>query len=248
MNLNFLEFQTEASESSTHFNRLRPLVHALLDRVVPHGFSQLITEVTRIREGQTPALLDHLWSNQPNKLSNIQTFFLGGSDHKLILAIRQTKKTVSRPRMIRKRCFKKFEAKDFIAEVKRISWFDIYMTENVELAVELMTGRITAILDKMAPIRTIQTRSQYAPWLSEATKIKIKERNEAQKRALETNLKSDWEDFKKQRNVINNILKTEKKSWQERKITGLGSDSSSVWKNLKSWLGWGKGGPPSKLM
>ena len=73
-------------------------------------------------------------------------------------------------------------------------------------------------------------------------------RNEAQKKASETKLQSDWEEYKKQRNQVNSILKTEKKTWQEAKITSFGSDSSSVWKNIKNWLGWSKGGPPSKLL
>ena len=86
------------------------------------------------------------------------------------------------------------------------------MTEDVEVAVQLVTHKLTEILDIMAPVKSIQTRSRYAPWLSEATKKKIKNRNEAQKKASETNLKSDWDEYRKQRNVINNILKMEKKS------------------------------------
>ena len=73
-------------------------------------------------------------------------------------------------------------------------------------------------------------------------------RNEAQKKASQTNLKGDWDEFKRQQNQINNILKDEKRSWQESKISSFGSDTSSVWKNVKSWLGWNKGGPPSKLI
>ena len=122
------------------------------------------------------------------------------------------------------------------------------MTEDVEVAVQLVTQKLTEILDIMAQVKSIQTRSRYAPWLSEATKKKIKNRNEAQKKASETNLKSDWDEYRKQRNVINNILKMEKKSWQEKKITDCGSDTSSVWKNLKNWLGWTSGGPPSRLI
>ena len=86
------------------------------------------------------------------------------------------------------------------------------MTEDVEVAVQLVTQKLTEILDIMAQVKSIQTRSRYAPWLSEATKKKIKNRNEAQKKASETNLKSDWDEYRKQRNVINNILKMEKKS------------------------------------
>ena len=34
----------------------------------------------------------------------------------------------------------------------------------------------------------------------------------------------------------------------EGKLNEFGSDSSTVWENLKNWLGWRKGGPPTKLM
>ena len=100
----------------------------------------------------------------------------------------------------------------------------------------------------MAPIKTFQSRSNYAPWVSDNTKNKIKERNEAQKKASETKTSSDWEEYKKLRNQVNSILKAEKRTWQENKISSYGSDSSSVWKNIKNWLGWSKGGPPSKLL
>ena len=122
------------------------------------------------------------------------------------------------------------------------------MSDDVEAAVGIVTQKLTEILDEMAPIKSIQNRSRYAPWVSDDTKNKMIARNEAQKKASETKLQSDWEEYKKQRNQVNLILKTEKKSWQEDKIASFGSDSSSVWKNIKNWLGWSKGGPPSKLL
>ena len=62
------------------------------------------------------------------------------------------------------------------------------MSENVNEATEMVTRKLTAILDIMAPVNMIQVRSNYAPWLSESTKNKIKERDEAQKKATETKL------------------------------------------------------------
>ena len=90
MNLNFLDFNNQALSANDHSARLRPLVDALLDRVVPHGFSQLITDVTRIWPGQEPSLLDHHWTNRPEKLSSVHAFYQGGSDHKLIFVVRNT--------------------------------------------------------------------------------------------------------------------------------------------------------------
>ena len=122
------------------------------------------------------------------------------------------------------------------------------MCDDIDVAIEMVTQKLTDILDEMAPIKTFQSRSKYAPWISDDSKNKIKARNKAQKKAFDTKLQSDWEEYKRQRNDLNRILKTEKRTWQETKISNLGSDTSSVWKNVKNWLGWSKGGPPSKLM
>ena len=46
LNLNFLDFNNQALQPNTHSARLRPHVVALLDRIVPNGFTQLITDVT----------------------------------------------------------------------------------------------------------------------------------------------------------------------------------------------------------
>ena len=248
VNLNFLDFNNQALRPNTHSARLRPLVDALLDRIVPHGFSQLISDVTRVWPGQEPSLLDHYWTNRPEKVSGIHAFYQGGSDHKMIFSVRHTKKIISKPRMLKKRCFKNFKPEEFIEAVRKISWFDVYMTENVDTAVEMITQKLTDILDIMAPVKVIQVRSNYAPWLSDTTKKKIRERNEAQKKASETKLANDWDEYKKLRNSINNSLKSEKKKWQENKISAFGSDTSSIWKNIKSWLGWSSGGPPSRLI
>ena len=123
VNLNFLDFNNQNVQPNSHSARLRPLVDALLDRVVPHGFSQLITDVTRVWPGQEPSLLDHHWTNRPEKVSGVHAFYQGGSDHKMIFSIRHTKKIVSKPRIIKKRCFKNFKPQEFIEAVQKISWF-----------------------------------------------------------------------------------------------------------------------------
>ena len=233
---------------TSHSVRLRQLVDLLLNRVVHHGFSQLITDITRVWAGQEPSLLDHHWTNRPEKVSGVHAFYQGGSDHKLIFAVRNTKKIISKSKIIKKRSFKNFKPEKFIEAVRKISWFEVYMCNDVNQAGKMVTDKLTAILDIMAPVKLIQVRSNFAPWLSETTKKKIVERNEAQKKATETKLKEDWDEYKRLRNYISNILKNEKRTWQEKKISDFGADTSSIWKNIKNWLGWNTGGPPTKLI
>ena len=151
-------------------------------------------------------------------------------------------------KIIKKRSFKNFNPQAFVEAVMKISWLDVYLCDDVDTAVKLVTDKLNKILDEMAPIKIIQVRTHYAPWMSTETKAKAKERDLAQKKAAQTQSVEDWETYKLLRNTINNNLKTEKKSWQEEKIKSFGKDTSSVWKNIKNWLGWTSGGSPTKLV
>ena len=75
-----------------------------------------------------------------------------------------------------------------------------------------MDQNLTGILDQMAPIRTIQIRENYAPWLSEKTRQVMAERDLAQKIAAESKTVDDWNSFKRLRNRVNKILKNEKRN------------------------------------
>ena len=71
---------------------------------------------------------------------------------------------------ITKRYYKHFVKEEFISEVKKISWWKIYQCEDVDLALEMLSDDLTAILDQMATIRTIQILANFALWLSYETK------------------------------------------------------------------------------
>ena len=248
-NLNFLDFGRHNLPANSQSTRLRPLITALFDRIIPHGFVQMVPDFTRTWANQTPSGLDHFWTNRPEKLSEVRAQWAGGSDHKLIFATRYTTAQISKPRVIRKRSYKNFDPALFLNEVRKISWWGVYSEcFDCESAAQILNDKITDILDVMAPIRSFQVRTKYAPWLSQNTKNLIKERDQAQQKAARTKNADDWRIYKQMRNKVTNVLRTEKKRWQADKITEFGRDSSSTWKNIKNWLGWLKGGSPTKLI
>ena len=99
----------------------------------------------------------------------------------------------------------------------------------------------------MAPIKKIQIRKNYAPWLSDTTKELIKERNEAQKVAFTSKKLEDWEKFKKLRNNLTSRLKHEKENWQQRKLENCDSNSGKIWDSVKGWLNWTSSGAPTQI-
>ena len=98
---------------------------------------------------------------------------------------------------MRKRSYKYFKPSEFIEAVKQISWLELYLCEDVDIAVKLPANKLTFIVDTMAPMRTVQVRKKYAPWLSSTTIDLIKERDKAQKKAAASNNSEDWKNFKK---------------------------------------------------
>ena len=248
LNINFLEYSKPQIPKNSQSYKLRSLIQLLFDRILPLGAVQCVGVATRTWANQAPSGLDHYFTTNPRKLSDVQAINIGSCDHKLIFATRFSKNITRNPRIIKKRSFKNFDAQEFLIAIRKISWWKIYSCEDVNLAVKMLSEEITKILDVMAPIKVIQVRTNYAPWLSPKTKELMKQRDLAQKKASESNLADDWKDFRVIRNRVNSILRTEKKNYQIKRLDEAGGDLSRTWKTVKSWLGWSSGGPPTQLM
>ena len=175
---------------------------------MPH----LVLMDTRTWPNQEPSGLDHYFTTNPRKLSDVQAINLGSSDHKLIFATRYSRNITRNQRIIKKRSYKNFDVKEFLTAIRKISWWKIYSCEDVDLVVKMLSDEITQILDVMAPIKVIQVRTNYAPWLSKSTKDLMKIRDLAQRKASESNDPDDWKQFRKYRNRVTTVLRTERNS------------------------------------
>ena len=246
-NLDFLSFYKPDDSSSSQVQRLRPLVDEMFTRILPHGVKQCVVGPTRQgRVGQADSGLDHLWTNTPGKMSQIYTRY-NGSDHKVIMGVRFAKLIRSSTRYVRKRSYKNFDEASFKERIKNTSWWDIYQTSDVNVAVQLLTSKITSILDQMAPVKTFQTTTKYCPWLSEATKTLITERNRAQRLLSENKTNDNFLNYKTLRNKVTRSLKHDKTQWQKRKLEDCNADPGKLWKNILGWLNWCTSGSPSRL-
>ena len=246
-NLDFLKWTNDSLPAGDSTVRLKPLVDLLFQKILPHGVSQMVSVATRSWPGQDDAGLDHVYTNKPEKMSGVYAEFTGGSDHKLIQITRFSKSLQRNIRYVRKRAFKNFVGEDFKKAVQDLSWWDVYSSLDPEQATIILTSKLTAILDQMAPIRTIQVRKRYAPWLSDTTKKMILERNEAQRLAGQTKDQDDYRKYKSLRNQTTAKMRQEKKAWEQQKLCSNKNDPSALWKNVKSWLNWNNSGPPTKL-
>ena len=167
---------------------LQPLVDSMMQKIYPHGVVQCVKGPTHSWPGQTPSGLDHIYTSVPDKLSQVQVKVCGSSDHRLILTTRYANNIRQSIRYCKKRSYKGFDEAKFLQEVEKISWWDVYSSSDVDLAVDIFTRKLTDILDIMAPVKKFQIRTKYAAWVSDTTKKRIGDRDMAQQKATNTGL------------------------------------------------------------
>ena len=125
--------------------------------------------------------------------------------------------------------------------------FDVYSANDVNVAVELLTTKLNAALDRHAPVRTIQVRSQYAPWLSYHTKLVMRQRDLAQHAATISQKNDQWREYKNLRNTATSCMRKDRASWEKNQIGNLQNSTTDLWRNVKGWMGWKNSGPPTQL-
>ena len=233
----------------TNAGQLQPLVDALIQEIYPHGVQQCVQGVTHSWPGRTDSCLDHIYTNRPQKLGQAQVQANGASDHRLIFVNKHAKNIRENIRYVKKRSYKNFKEQDFREAVNNIKWYDVYACQDVDLAVDLFTSKLTEILDKMAPVKKFQVRTKYAAWVSDNTKEKIKQRDAAQQTAATTQKEEDWAKYRRLRNDLTCVKKKEKLVWQQNHLEACEetSDFGKLWKNILGWLNWSSTSSPTKL-
>ena len=246
-NLDFLTWTNENLPSYHSSVKLRQLTQALFTRILPLGVTQMVTGPTRAEKGVAVTGLDHLYSNKPTKLSEVRTEFTGMSDHKIILVRKFTRDLDRRERYTKKRVFKNFQPDRFQTMVSSMPEIAACLAStSADTAAFILNQGITRILDTMAPVRTIQTKKSYVPYLTTETKELQLEAKKAQIKAALSGEQEDWRLYRSIRNQKNRAVKNDELKWQQAKLSKI-NNPSDMWKTAKSLLGWVCAGPPTQL-
>ena len=106
-------------------------------------------------------------------------------------------------------------------------------TTDVNVAAELLVTMLTDVLDKIAPVKTIQTRTRYAPWVGKNTKDLQKDRDEAQEKAALTGNPEERRQCRSLRNQATAGSRADKKELEKQKKDNA---SKGIWKSVRGGL------------
>ena len=145
----------------------RKMAENLQLRILSRGVKKLVKENTWFKANCESSMLDHIYMTRP-ELGRHQITAWGTSDHRLIELYKRVKGPLPQAMRIRKRTFKNFKKMSFIQDVKNILWFmPVYSLTDVDEALKGWQQEFTKVLDKHCPVKSVEVRKNYTPWLSQ---------------------------------------------------------------------------------
>ena len=202
-----------------------------------YQLTQMIDEATRVTMA-TSSFIDHIVTNTPEKISDSGVIHTGISDHSLVFAIRKISVIDKQENILEIRNMKNFNEEKFIEDLLKQPWEHIYFSaENPNAMWEIWKKIFLDVLDKHAPLQHKKIRSKKAPWITNDIKNLMNTRDKFKRKAILTNNKNEWLNFRLTRNKVNIKLRNAKKDYYSSKIAGQNFNPKKAWKSINSLLG-----------
>ena len=124
------------------------------------------------------SLIDHCYTNVPEKITRPEVLGIGSSDHLAVFIIKHSRCLNSRPKHVKKRSYANFEIEKFLLDIYK-SDINRRVTarKDIEEAAMEFHACFTEVLNVHAPIKVFQMRKNYLPYLGKETKLLIEKKN-----------------------------------------------------------------------
>ena len=206
---------------------------ALLNITDIYNLKQLINEPTRVTPVSS-TLIDVIFTSHPDNVSCSGVSHVGISDHSLIYVFRK----ISLPSAVRGnntvsyRQFKNFNRNRFRSDILAQPWADLMGMDNPNEMWSKWKALFLEVCDLHAPLHTKYVRASKSPWITPELKNLMYRRDRLKIKALRTGDPSDWNNFKRLRNEVNNAIKNVKKSYYYKTFEVYNGNSRKTWETI----------------
>lgn len=197
-----------------------------------YSFVQVIDEATRVTE-TSQTLIDPIFISDSDLIVSSGTRNADEvADHRLVFCNVNLDTVKSGPKVITVRDFKHLNLEHFDEDLFSLSWGELVYLPCVDDKVEYLSSLIRFLFDKHAPMKTIRVSKPKAPWLTDAVKIMMRERDRALSKYKRTKRDADWANYKKFRNSTLYAIRREKKAYC--KSIFYKANIKDCWRGLRS--------------
>ena len=199
------------------------------------NLQQLLLEPTRVTFN-TSTIIDHVYSNYPSQITNIQVPILSLSDHYPVRFSRISSYDKKGPihTIITYRNMKAFKEEDFMNDLIAQPWSLIDIYEDPEDALQTFIRMFSKVLDVHAPLKEKRVKHKHQPdWFTDSIASAIRERNKAKE-------SKNIMQYKIWHNKTKRMIFAAKRDYFNQTINQNKRNPESLWKNLKELSGKNK--------
>ena len=200
-----------------------------LDMLFDLGFLPIITKATRITY-HTSTLIDHIYTNTPEKIVQSGICLVDISDHLPCFCTATTKL----PNIIHKkyyRDFSNFDSNHFSDDLRKID-FKAIVNEDVNKSMNNLTNLLLEITNKHAPIRKVTNKKKKQlkrPWITKGILSSIKKRQKLFKSHFLSSDIQTRKEYKIYRNKLIKLKSIAKRDYFESQFLNYKSNIKMTW-------------------
>ena len=219
-----------------------PTIGEFLQMMIDNSYQPCITEPTRMVNNHKPSLVDNIY------LNSIETCVSGNlfdkiSDHLPSFVILQNVKNKPKPKFIKRRNMKNFEALRYQADLylvlQELEMHKHTLYKNAEAAYNFFHKKNSAILNKHAPMEFLtkkQIELELKPWITSGILTSARVKAKLFKLFKKTQNTEYYAQFKFYRDTINSLLRKSKKQYHKQYFIHHAHNIKKTWKGINNLL------------
>ena len=182
--------------------------HHLSKELKAMNFKQLVNGVTR---PASQTCLDHIYSNYPERITDIIVPDIGLSDHLPIFMRRKYFRQSRTIKTIRYRHTKTFDENDFKRDLSQVPWDTVFAFDDINDMLHSWELLFNDVLDLHCPWREKKIKRDSQPkWINENILKHLHIRDNLLKKAKGTQNCDDWASYRKSRNYVVKLIRESK--------------------------------------
>ena len=192
--------------------------------------------------------IDHMFTNQPHKITTHQVLNNGASDHLILKYTRTAKNQMFFPKYTMFRDYQKICWQEIKANLRNDPKLSLAeQSDNPDVIAESLITAINFHLNSQQPIKRVQTSKKLPKFASPETILEINKRDQALKRSSVTKNEEDIRQYKNSRNRVHKMLSKDKKIEIKTKLENAKNNPRQQWNTVKTNLGWNKNLSPNVI-
>ena len=130
--------------------------------------------------------------------------------------------------------YRRFDYNKLKDDLKNADWSPVYISHSISDSLQAFNRILTQFFDRHALFATKRTNTNISPWLTVELKNEINYRDVLQRKFRKSKTTENYENYKRPRNKVNNLIKRAKQSYNKNLLDENTKNATSFWRTLKS--------------